>query len=349
MVEFVLSLCVSFIGGFLFKKMRVPAPFLMGGIIFVGFFNIFFEIAFCPKWMNLVLQVLSGLVIGVNIRSDYLKQLKKILLPMVFILFGLLLNNLFVGTVLFFTTRLDLATSLISSIPGGITESALAATQFGADVPTVAIMQLSRLVGSLLVFPLIIKYLTRNEKALNEGIEKEIEVKQFSTSDFLLSLLVATLCGAIGYFIPGLPTPLLVCSIIGVAFFNIKTSKAVCPKNFKKMVQVLAGLYVGVRISMDTVIGLKTLIIPVCILLLGYFVVHTSIGLLTSRIFHQDRGKMLFCTIPAGASDIALVASDMGYNSPDIAVFQMVRLLSCIIIFPSIIKIYMFFLNSVFL
>jgi len=52
------------------------------------------------------------------------------------------------------------------------------------------------------------------------------------------------------------------------------------------------------------------------------------------------KGIAMFCMIPAGVSDIALVASEMHYQSPVIALLQMVRLLSCITIFPIVIKLF---------
>lgn len=340
MVAFVICLGISYLGGFIAKKLKLPASFLLGGIIAVGAFSVLTQKAYCPKEINYLLQILSGLVIGSNITIKEIKGLKNIVLPMVFILVGLLLNNLLVGTLIHFASGIDILTALISSIPGGITESALMAGQMGADVPTVALMQLCRLIGSLLVFPLIIKFLTRKDSVLEEVIiEKEVK-KPFSVNHLILSIIVAFIGGFIGYFLNFIPASLLVFSMIAVAIFNISTGNATCPRSFKKGIQGLSGVYVGCKVTMATIMGLKTLIIPIIILLLGFFVINTLIGLAASKLLKQDKGKMLFCCIPAGASDIALIASDMGYDSPDIAVFQLARLVTCIVIFPQVIKLF---------
>jgi uncharacterized membrane protein AbrB (regulator of aidB expression) len=59
-----------------------------------------------------------------------------------------------------------------------------------------------------------------------------------------------------------------------------------------------------------------------------------------SRVTGLNKGVSLFSAIPAGASDIALVASEMHYQSPAIALFQLVRLISCMTIFPIVIKLF---------
>lgn len=113
MLAFVICLGISYLGGFIAKKLKLPASFLLGGIIAVGAFSVLTQKAYCPKEINYLLQILSGLVIGSNITIKEIKGLKNIVLPMVFILVGLLLNNLLVGTLIHFASGIDILTALI--------------------------------------------------------------------------------------------------------------------------------------------------------------------------------------------------------------------------------------------
>ena len=97
---------------------------------------------------------------------------------------------------------------------------------------------------------------------------------------------------------------------------------------------MLSGAFIGSKITMDTVkliismwynaILVLAIFIPAC-LLLGY-ALHKwrKLDLLTA----------LFCSAPAGASDMALIASDVGADGPNVAILQIIRMLGVIAIFP---------------
>jgi len=47
----------------------------------------------------------------------------------------------------------------------------------------------------------------------------------------------------------------------------------------------------------------------------------------------------LLASMPAGASDVALIAADMNMNIPELAVMQLVRLITAIALFPQLIMV----------
>ena len=58
-----------------------------------------------------------------------------------------------------------------------------------------------------------------------------------------------------------------------------------------------------------------------------------------SKWFYIDIITAMLCCTPAGTSDMALIASERGVNGVDIALLQVTRLVSVIVIFPSVIRI----------
>ncbi|PKK39935.1 hypothetical protein ABB02_00724 [Clostridiaceae bacterium JG1575] len=109
-----------------------------------------------PLPLRRLAQILAGTLIGVRMSYKDLLALREILLPAMMLLVGLILINLIVGYLLYRITSLDLLTSLISSVPGGVSDMALIAGDLGADPNKVAILQLFRYVFVVGAYPLLI-------------------------------------------------------------------------------------------------------------------------------------------------------------------------------------------------
>ena len=112
------------------------------------------------------------------------------------------------------------------------------------------------------------------------------------------------------------------------------TLEEVLERKYKQYVQVLAGSLIGLSITMDTIRNLKNIILPTITLIVGYIVANFIISYLMAKTRKIDRISAMFASSPGGASDMALVASEIGGDSPKIAVLQIIRLVSCYIIFP---------------
>ncbi len=341
-MEIFIWIAFSLIGGGIAKLLRLPAPFLVGGILSVSIVNIITSRVILPSYLPLILQIASGTLIGSAFTKRDLLGIKKVLLPALFMVFFMVVNNLCIGSLIAAVSHLDLLTALMGTIPGGVTESVLMATVMGADVSSVAVMQLMRLVLSLIFFPSLISFLIRNDDPYIQEEEEESERRalNFPSLRVLLTLVFGIAGGIGGIYLPFLPVASMICSMVAVAIANIFFFDTLFPKVGKKGAQVLTGILVGSRVTISTVMSLKTLLIPVLIMIVGFLLIHSLNGILTAKLFKMNKPVMLFCSIPAGASDIALIASEMKYESPIIALFQIVRLVSCITIFPLVIKLF---------
>ena len=60
-------------------------------------------------------------------------------------------------------------------------------------------------------------------------------------------------------------------------------------------------------------------------------------GLLLSRVFHIQLREAMLTMSPAGASEMALIAADLGVeNSANLTVLQICRLVGVLVLFPQI-------------
>lgn len=340
MIFFIISFLVSLLSGLIAKRLKFPAPLLVGGIIGVSIFNIISSKAYSPSFNKFFLQVISGSYIGTTLGRKELKNIKQIALPSVFLVFGMLCVNIFMGTLIFLLSKIDYLSSLLSTVPGGVTETTLMAESMNANVSDVALMQLVRSIGSLIFFPMFINLmLKKSESSINPKIKIQCEeIGDYYYLRVLLTFIIGTFGGLIGYLFPKIPASQMVFSLLLVSAFNILFFKAEVPIKFKKTAQILTGVFVGTKVTYDTILNLHILLLPAILMMLGYIIFHSMLALFISRVFKMDKATMLFSSIPAGASDIALIASDFECHSPYIAIFQIIRLISCIVVFPFVIE-----------
>lgn len=336
---------VAALGGLACTYLKVPAGLLVGGLISVSVLNIATGIVVAPPFLTVTIQILSGTLIGSSFSKQDILDIRSLLLPALLLIGGMLVNNLVVGSIVASLSELDLLSSLLGTIPGGVTEIVIMADQLGADVPAVAVMQLSRLILSLIFFPSLIKFLTRHDAPYEVSLAQARSGGQLPGvgKRVIYTMVVGTAAGVAGSFIPFVPVPAMLASMLCVSLANMFISPTFFPRKFRKFAQVAAAVLVGSKVTAETIMSLSQLLIPVLIMLTGFLVFHTLIALFVSRVTGLNKGVSLFSAIPAGASDIALVASEMHYQSPAIALFQLVRLISCMTIFPIVIKLFVLF------
>lgn len=154
-----ITLSLAATAGYLGYWLKVPAGALTFSMPAVAALNIFTGRGLMTAQLKSAVQILAGVLIGVRVTYGDILSLRTILLPAGILLIGIIAINLFVGYILHKTTGLDLITSLIASVPGGVTDMALIARELGADQSKVAILQLFRYVFVIGLYPAVIRIL----------------------------------------------------------------------------------------------------------------------------------------------------------------------------------------------
>jgi membrane AbrB-like protein len=95
--------------------------------------------------------------------------------------------------------------------------------------------------------------------------------------------------------------------------------------------------YIGAKVT-RSVAGTIVYLWPyVIVFVFLYFIFCLLAGFIMSKITKIDRITAVFSCTPAGASDMALIASEFVTTTPTIATLQLVRMVGIIAIFPSMI------------
>lgn len=341
-LNFILGLLVAFCGGLIAKRLKIVAPYFVGGILFIASFNIIWGGLVVLPYTRFVLQIISGTYIGSMIHSRDIGGFKKILVPILSSIVGMFVITLVLGTGIHIFTGLDLFSVLLGCIPGGLADTTIIAEQMGADVSISASLQLARCVMALVLFPAFAAFLTKDEPPFYETRDEELDLKwnHSQISQTLFTLTTGVIGGLIGNEVDFIPAAPLVFSITVSSFVNCLVCPLNMPTKIRRFAQIMGALYIGIFFDDNFIQIVSNLLVPIIILILGVFILFPILAYSLAKVFHLNRKAMLFACIPAGASDMSLIASELNCESPSIAMFQITRLVSCIVLFPKAIKVY---------
>lgn len=143
----------------------------------------------------------------------------------------------------------------------------------------------------------------------------------------LITLVVAALGGMV-LFRLRFPAGAMVGSLLAVSVLNILTGCAFMPASVKVLTKTVAGLFVGMNMTMEMVRSMKRLFKPVVMLISAIFCLCLSVGWILYRTTGLDAVTSLFCVAPGGLTDMTLMTMDMGGDAAVVAVLQVLRLLS---------------------
>ena len=339
-----LTLASAVAGVFVAKKLKLPVPFMIGAMLGVAVFNILTGEAWFHKEVKTFTQSVSGAYIGLSLTRRDLKNIKQLIAPTVVMVICFLGFTTGVGLVLFKVFKLDPATSFLVAIPGGVAEISLMSYEMDADPAIVSFLQTFRVFAVYLIFPAMITK-TREKVGIEETEaldtsddgKRDYFIDRFIPDNDAARQIMTAVIGVIGGLIgkaTGLPAGTLSFAMISVILVHINSSKLHLELKYKRYVQVLSGTLIGLSISMDTVRSFGKIVLPALSLIFFYVAANYIISWAMAKTGKIDYISSMFASAPGGASDMALIATEIGGDSPKIALLQIIRLISCYTIYP---------------
>lgn len=154
---------------------------------------------------------------------------------------------------------------------------------------------------------------------------------------FLLTLAVGTVGGLAAYRLK-FPAGALIGSIVAVMALNLVFDCAYFYKPFRVLTQVLSGAMIGSRMGKKELLDMKRIALALVISLASMVVFNLLFGALIYKWSPLNAPTALFAVAPGGASDMALIASDLGAEPAFVAFLQIFRLLVIFICLPPIFR-----------
>jgi len=157
--SFLFTIIVGIIGGIIGYFSHLPAGTMSCSMALVAYFNVKTHKAYMPLTLRKIIQSFGGALIGAKVTLSDVIALKDLVFPIILIIIGFCLMNVFVGFFLYKTTKFSLSTALLSASPGGMSDISLMAEDLGGNGPQVASMQFLRAIFIVGIYPIIIKIL----------------------------------------------------------------------------------------------------------------------------------------------------------------------------------------------
>lgn len=330
-----LTLTIAFAGGYLLHRLRVPGGMMLGSVIAVGLMNINTTFVDIPEGFRFMAQCIAGAYIGMTVKKEDLGRMKDFIKPTLMLLSGLFLTNLMVGFIIYFISPLDLLTSFLSAIPGGISDTPLIAADMGADATKVTVLQFVRLVSGIAVIPLLVGKNHLENKSGEKKVSLVEKRRPIFSRNLFMAIAVAFVFGYMGK-LAGIAAGTLLFAMISIVLLKIIGFDVTFPIWFKRMAQLFSGAYIGSHFGYQDVVELKYLLLPAAVMVTLNILACYVMGNVLHRLYGMPRSQAILSSSPAGASDMALIASDIGVSGSDVALIQIFRLVGAVALFPQI-------------
>lgn len=347
MLSILMTLLVGTLGGLVAKRLSIPAPFMIGSMVAVALASILTKQVEAISPMKIFAQIISGAYIGQSVSKSDLLNLPKLAKSIISLMSLFTLNMLLLGGIFVYCFDLDPVTALLSCLPGGIMDVSLMAVDMGAKADMVATLQSARLVGMLLFLPVWVTFWVnrfdpkarttkkRIVKSANSQKARPFRKEQLWNNVQVLS--IASIGGLIGLELK-IPVGALIVSLLFSTALKVLRQTSQMPSTLRYIAQVFAGSIIGTSFTQDSLLQMGRLIVPILLLLSSYLIINLFFGYIMYKKGILDLQSALFASSPAGATDISLLAGELGGDMPKIAGIQISRTLYTVVIMPLLVK-----------
>ncbi|MBR4406224.1 MAG: AbrB family transcriptional regulator, partial [Bacteroidaceae bacterium] len=287
----IITILTAVVGGFVLKRLKVPAGLLLGAVLAVGVLNVLSGKAYIWPQTRVFSQIVAGVYLGGMMTIKDIRHLPKIIKPYLLIMVSFLVLNITVGFILYCLTDLSLITCLLSAMPGGISDAPLVAMDMGAQVSAVMVLQFIRVIFGLACLPPLIVLADKfiepeavQQVSAHTNSKKKKNIVKAPFIPYIPTFAVGAAAGLLGYF-SGVAAGALSCSMVAVAALSVTGKAKPMPEWLRIVAQLLCGCCIGVTVQLEQIQQIPDLIIPAVICCTGYLVVCIGMGLVVSRLF----------------------------------------------------------------
>ncbi len=304
-----------------------------------------------PSWVNGLLQILLGMMVGFRITRDSLRSGAHALAPATLLAAVLILTSVVSALIAAPLASLDVATALFAAAPGGMTEMSTVSVSFGADGAAVTAVQLVRVLLAVTIANVLLARLqSKGESEPTESAELKEEQQQEDVSEEgtgygegLKRLGWAVPWGVAGGIVglmSGVPAGGIVGALACSAGYRLLTGRPVPVKGFQLGVQALAGGVIGLGVSGEFFGQLFRLAGAGALILAVQLLLWLATGWLLLKLFGFDLPTAALASSPGGMSEIVSTANQGGADVVIVTFVHLIRLSSIVVVVPLLVALF---------
>jgi membrane AbrB-like protein len=329
---FGLALVIGIAGGWLFYKLRLPLPWMLGAMIFCTVAALARLPVAAPAVIRSPMSAIIGVMLGSGFSPAIISQVPQWIVP----LGGLVLFMLACGlSVVWYFRKVggyDWVTAFFSGMPGGLVEMVIYGEERGGDARIIALVHSTRILMVVMTLPFLIQW--------SQGISLD-RAGGSGASMFATPLLAELWLVALGFagaflgHILRLPAKtLLGCMIVSAAVHITGVSDFKPPFEIVNAAQLVLGVAIGCRFA-GTASGVlwKVLMLSVGSTAILIFWM-TLFAVAVSHISGFSVVTLILAYSPGGLTEMAIIAVALNAEVAFVAAFHIIRVFLTMIAAP---------------
>ncbi|HHV56900.1 MAG TPA: AbrB family transcriptional regulator [Firmicutes bacterium] len=328
---------LGWVGWRVFERLQVPAASLLGAIAAVGAAQALgLRLEHVPWALKLVLQIILGTFIGLRFKKDTPASLRRLAGPAFLVSSWMLASCFLVGLVFLKLTEVTPVTAVLGAAPGGVAEMSMLALSLDADALVVAVLQIMRLLGILMVIPFLAA--RRATGQLPDGEAEPAAVGPAWGCPALATLLTGAVGGGIGQYL-NWPAAGLLGALLAVGLTSsFYRELSPLPQDLRVWAQVGIGGLVGLSFTPEALAqtwGMAGPVLTSTAALIGSGLVLAAV---LRRLTGWDSLTCLLAAAPGGVTQFFILACELGADPLKVSLLQLARLLSILGILPLLLR-----------
>ncbi|MBB6449944.1 hypothetical protein HNR44_001922 [Geomicrobium halophilum] len=356
-MQYVIYFVLCGLGGFVFSFTDLSIAWMIGAL-FIGSLITFFQPTFwrlnhavnhIPKSWIWIGQGILGVQLGLYVNITLIETLSSYWLIIIAVLILSILFAFLTGLLLFYFTETDLLSSFIATAPGGVVAMPAYAQETGANVGTVSLTQVLRIVLVISTVPVLLSFNGDSEAsaAAIQSITYEASSlpMAFPQLGWTITLIALALLGIFLAKKLKIPTPWLLGAMITVGIFNLISSPADpsavlwWPDWALNIAQLFIGASIGAWMQRSLFRDAKAVIIFGGIGSLTLIIALAACSVLVASLTKLDMVTAILAFSPGGVAEMAATAVELGADSTFVVTVQVIRIMAVLLILPPLFQI----------
>ena len=312
------------LGGWSGKISKIPGGALLGATCAVAAVGISCDLSHTPPMsLILIVQILTGCMLGQSINRRFWLDFLQIWQPsLVVIGMYTVLAIPFTG-ILIWIFGFDALTGILAATPARMQDMIVLAGSMHSDAVTVMLMQLVRQFAIIGITPfLLARYLGKTLSAQTSSSKKNPTGFRFPRIDFAMYaiLLVPSIIGgfigdATGHILGALLGAF--CGVAASRIIWLRAGEVPFPKSFAFLIQCLAGILLGSRITPETGALILGRLLPLVAACLFVLIAGLIVAWALNRYYKWNRMVSWLAAAPGRASDMLAMSQDLELSNAE--------------------------------
>ncbi|MEQ6376029.1 AbrB family transcriptional regulator [Bacillaceae bacterium S4-13-56] len=326
------SYLIAIIGGVIFNWIQFPIPWILGPITSMLIYKVMLKknTYSSPRLKNISLAIL-GIQIGQTFTPDTLHTVQPYFIP--YMIFSILMIIIAILNGYWITkwVSIDPVTSILGTIPGGLSTSIALSDSLKGNTIMVTIFHTIRLLAVLFIIPFAVLHWFNSPEG---NVISDLSKHQVHETPWILILYFTSIC--LGFLLQKkVPASFIVIPMILTAISQITNLGTFSfPSEVFLFAQLTLGVFLGNSVEIRDLLkagkycgiylGLNLFLIVITIIFAWLFSLWTGIPMAVA----------VLSIAPGGLVEMALTAQSVGLNPSIVSSLQIIRLLIVVLIIP---------------